>query len=131
MSLDETIESGRLLAEVILIDDGTISRPTADSFDEETGVLTEGVPTLIYSGPCRIRMPTAIETNVIFGETLVTKMRFVALFRWDIPHVQIGDEVHIATSDDPHIETRTFRVEVVPSLSVITHRKFGVEVAEE
>ncbi len=131
MTIQATIESGRRLAGVILIDQGTISRGGgAPVFDPVTGDLTPAATTVVYAGPCRIRMPAAVETNVIFGDTDVTRIRFVGLFPWDIAEVEIGDIAAVTESGDPYITSRRFRVVAVPSLSVLTHRKIGLEVVE-
>lgn len=131
MTLQATIESGRRMAASMLIDTGTITRSvSAPTFDPITGELTTVSGDLVYDGPCRMRMPSAVEQTVIFGEQLVTLTRFIALFPWDIPEVKVGDIVVITESDDPHITNRSFRVLTVPSLSVLTHRKIGCEVVE-
>lgn len=131
MTLQATIQSGRRMAAAMLLDEGTITRPvSAPTFDPLTGELTTSTGDVVYEGPCRIRMPFAIEQTVIFGEELATRTRFIALFPWDIPAVAIGDIVHVTESDDPHISSRSFRVVSVPSSTVLTHRKLGCEVVE-
>ncbi len=131
MSIQSTVESGRRMALSMLIDRGVITRGvSAPVFDPITGELSTPTGDVVYEGPCRIKTPSAVERNVIFGDTQVTKSRFIAMFRWDIPDVEIGNIVTVTESDDPHITTRSFRVVMVPSSSVLTHRKLGVEAVE-
>lgn len=112
-------------------DTGRITRGGgAVTFDPITGTMTPGVGTVVHEGPCRLRTPSAVERNVLFGETEVTTTRFIATFPHDIPNVEIGDIVTILASDDPHADERTYRVVIVPADSYLMYRALGVEATE-
>lgn len=130
MTLAATIASGRRMAAAMFIDTGTVTRAGVAVFDPNTGLMTPGSGTVIYDGPCRVRMPNAVETTVLFGERLTTQARFIGLFPWDVPNIELGDVVAVTESDDPYIGDRQFRVTFVASSSVLTHRRAALEVVE-
>jgi len=132
VSVAALLGAGRVLAAQLLVDTGTISRPTnaGGTLDPDTGIWTPVVAAVIYTGPCRVRMPDAQERSVLFGDAEVTRTRFTITFPYDIPEVSIDDVVIITVSADPHITSRRFRVTAVLSKSVLMNRTLGCEVVE-
>ncbi len=57
---------GRRAAESIMVDIGRISRPGAPTFNATTGAYTPST-SVFHEGPCRLRQPTAVEANELFG----------------------------------------------------------------
>ncbi len=114
-----------------MVDTGRISRPGGDPvFDPVTGLLTPAAGSVVHEGPCRLRMPTAVETNVLFGEQDVTKSRFVACFPAEVTGVEIGDVVTLIESDDADALNREFQVVSVPAMTFVVYRAFGCESVE-
>lgn len=132
MTATAAVGQGRAAAEALMVDTGRILRSTSGPvLNTETGDLVPAAATTVHTGPCRLRMPSAVETNALFGEREVTTTRFVACF----PHgmtagVLIGDIIEITESDDQHVAGRKFRVIVVPSSTFILYRGFGCEAVE-
>ena len=92
--------------------------------------LTPDAGTVVYSGPARLRTPSGVEREVLFGESQVTSTRFAVTIPHDSPQILIDDVVAITASDDPHIANRSFRVVLVPSASYLIYRELGVEADE-
>ena len=111
-----------------MADTATVSRPGASVFDPETGNMTSTSST-VWRGRCRLRQPTNVEREVMFGDRQVSIFRFVI----DVPHevaaVRSGDVVTLRTSD-PLAAVREFRVISVSSETFTLHRSLGCEVVE-
>lgn len=122
----------RSAAVSLLADFGRIDRPGAGgTIDPVTGVFTPAADSLVYEGPCRVRMQArSSEEADVFGDTSVTTTRVLISFPYDIPDVEIDDVVIITESDDPHIGGRSFRVVAVPSSTFLMYREVGAEVVE-
>lgn len=116
-----------------MTDTGMITRPGDGEaeLDPETGALTPPDPETVQDeGPCRVRMPTTIEMNRLFGEEDVSITRYVAVFPWDSSVAQIGDLVTITESDDPSLLGAPFRVVLIPRMTHLMYRAYGCEVVE-
>lgn len=131
MSVEALVRAGRELVAQLMPDTGRILRDGGSgSIDPVTGVYTEPAATVVHEGPCRVRMPSLQEREVVFGGTQVTEQSFVVTFPHDIPPARIDDNVKIVVSDDPQLLTRNFRVVAVPTLSYLMYRRLGLEAVE-
>ncbi len=111
-------------------DTALISRGGAPVFDPVTGQMTPGVGTMIYQGPCRLRLPAAVEAERLFGEQQVTVTRFVAAVPYDVFGVRVDDVVTMLETDDPDAADQTYKVVVVPAGTDLVLKQFGVEAVE-
>lgn len=129
MTAADALARGRRLAETLRPDVGTIRRRHRGdgTIDPATLVLTPPDPTVVYTGACRVRAPTLDDTTRVFGDVPVTETSFVSTWAWNIPDVQVGDDVTVVSVGDPHVHTRTFRVVAVGHRSYLINRKVGME----
>jgi hypothetical protein len=122
----------RQQAESLMVDNATIRRPgDAHVFDPITGALTPSAGTFVFTGPCRLRQPTAQEMQVMFGEQQVTMSRFVACFPLaSVIDARIGDLITFDESGDPDVLTRTFRITSVPLSTFSIYKGYACETVE-
>jgi hypothetical protein len=92
-----------------------------------TGVLTPPASTVVYSGPGRLRAPTATEMERIFADREVTVQRFVCKVPWDVTTVDRGHRVRVVSGTDPDIAGRSFRIVTVLGGSNHIDRTLGCE----
>lgn len=125
--------AGRSLAAQLQGDTGSITRPGAapGTIAPVTGVFTPSPATVVYSGPCRVRKPTtALEHEIVFGDTNVTVSRYVVSLPYDAPLIAIDDVFKLTVTADAEILNVPMRVAVVVGKSVLMYRQIGVEVIE-
>ena len=121
----------RAEAESLMVDTATITRPGgAPTFDPNTGQLTPAAGTVVYSGRCRLRQPTASECEVLFGEAQVSRTTFIVCVPYTTTGVQIGDVVIVTISDDPDVISRQCRITSVPLSTFTFYKGFPAEVVE-
>ena len=120
----------RSSAESLMVDTVTVTRPGADTFNPATGLLTAAAGTTIYEGPGRLRLPTAQESDVMFGEEQLTRYRFVACLPHDTTGVQIGDVLTITKSGDPDVVQRSYTITAVHLSTFTMYKAYGCEVLE-
>lgn len=117
----------RAAAESTMASYAVVSRLGTPVLNPNTG--TETTPRhQVLESECRLRQPTAVESNVLFGEEDVTKLRFIVDFPYDVEGVEVGHEVEFEESSDPEALDRTFKV---VALSIRDHnvtRSFGCEL---
>ena len=58
----------RAQAESLMVDSCTITAPAASTWDEDAGAHVPGVPTVVYSGPCRVQIPQSVPGAPVAGE---------------------------------------------------------------
>ena len=118
----------RLQAESLMVDTATVSRPGEPTFNPETGLMDSG-SSLVWRGRCRLRQPTGVEREVLFGDQQVAIFRFVV----DVPHgvtaPRAGDVVTLR-SNDPMASLREFKIVSVSSETHTVCRSLGCEVVE-
>lgn len=115
-----------------LPDVGTVTRDAAGgTLDPITGEWTPASPTTVYNGPCRLRPPDAEDIEVLFGDTQVTKQRFVGTFPHNAAAFKVGDVLTVTASSDPHIAHRTFRVTGHSAGSWHLGRRVAFETVED
>ena len=108
----------------------TRSSPTG-SLNTSTAVWTPTAATTIYVGSCRVRPPDAEDLEVLFGDTEITKQRFVVTFPYDCPALHVDDVVTVTDSSDGLIVNRPFRVTGHASGSWQIDRRAALEAVEE
>lgn len=104
---------------------------TTGTLDPETGVWTPDPPTVLYTGACRLRAPTAEEYEKVFGEQQVTETRYILTVPATVPQIPIGARCAVTSGSDPHIGQVPFRVTRVPAGSWLIDRRLGVEHVDE
>lgn len=125
------LAAGRLAHQQLMVDSCTISRAGAPTLNRSTSVLTPGTPTVLYSGPCRLK-PQRVPRNEQAGERLTVVARYeVALpfasLATDDLHV--GDKVTITASGDTRLVGQVFQVMAVDFGSTATAWRITVEAA--
>jgi hypothetical protein len=128
---------GRHRAESLMVDEVTITASGAPTLNPVTGDLEPGAGTVIYGpsiaprrGMARLRMPSNVEVNRLFGEEDVTKTRYILSVPHDVTGVRVDAIVHVTESDDAEAMAREFKVVAVPSETYVIDRKFGLEAVE-
>jgi hypothetical protein len=121
---------GRHRAESLMIDEVTITASGAPTLNPVTGDLEPGAGTVVYTGKARLRMPSNVEVNRLFGEEDVTKTRYMLSVPHDTTGVRVDAVVHVTESDDAEAMAREFKVVAVPSETYVIDRKFGLEAVE-
>ncbi len=126
------MQDGRQLAVLLLLDEGTLTRPgtTSGTIDPVTGDYTPSAGTVVYSGPCRVRKPGLEALQLVFGDISTTVARYLVNLPHDAPLMQVGDVFTLTSSDDPEILGVGMRVVSVVGKSVLMYRQLGIEVIE-
>jgi hypothetical protein len=122
---------GQRLAEVLMTDTCTVTRPSGEQvFDEDTGEYTQGTTTL-YTGKCRVRpMPNSSDRQVEAGDAAVEIWPFTVSLPMTATGIKASDKVTITASDDPGLVDRVLVVRSVAFGSQITARRLGCDVQE-
>lgn len=133
MSVEDLIGAGRTMVADTLIDTGVVRRAGVGPaiLDELTGVLSPAAPTVIYNGPCRIKRPTQVEREYVFGDINTAVMRLIV----NLPHtaaaIRVGDTFEATSSRDSQLVGRPLRVAAVITTSTLMFRQLGVEAVED
>jgi hypothetical protein len=128
-TLAGTVESGRILAESLMVDEARITRLGEMVLDKSTGRLTPS-STLVYEGKCRVRVPGLVAERAIFGETVATRSRYVVSLPRDAPRVRIGDVIDITETNDAVLAELKLRVSSINASTYVMKRSVGAEVVE-
>ncbi len=129
MSVLTAVERGRRAAANLMIDVATVTRPGgAPVFDLNTGLLTPAAGTVIHEGPCRLRQPSATESDTLFGEQQVTLSRFIAVFPHDVAGIEIDDVITLTESADVDMIGVEFKVMMVPLSTFVIYKGYPCEV---
>ena len=109
MSMIDAVFAGRSAAEALMLDACTVHRP-GEPFTDDDGNVTQ-IPTLLYTGPCKIQQTLAQSSNPEAGGHQYT----VQDTRWDAPVAagvfEVDDVVTIVGAVlDPQLVGRVFRV---------------------
>ena len=122
--LSAALTRGRALAERLMVDSCSISRPGA-TVDELTGVPTW---TPVYAGKCQLSTYEPQESNREVSSALVTTQRYVLKLPVESYAPQIGDVATItAATYDANLVTRKFRVVALLHKTAATAYRLGVE----
>lgn len=126
MSLNTALTAGRAAAEARMTDACTSRRKTGVTYDDATGNTTP-TWTAVYSGPCRMKQPSAQASTGNAGEAAVLLQQLEVHLPMSAPLHRPGDEITITASDsDPTSAGRVFIVRAVPAHSQATARRYGV-----
>lgn len=122
--LSAALTRGRALAERMMVDTCSISRPGA-TVDELTGVPTW---TPVYTGKCQVSAYEPQESNREVSSALVTTQRYVLKLPVESYAPQIGDVATItAATYDANLVTRKFRVVALLHKTAATAYRLGAE----
>lgn len=127
MTARATAVAGRHFAEQQMVDECTITRDGAAVLNTTTGLLETEDALEVYDGPCRLRTPTAQESETLFGEESVTMSRYVI----DLPHtvrgVRIDDVVTMTESEDSDVEALRLRVVAATAETIYVMKSYACE----
>jgi len=129
MSREEALTNGRAAAEEGMRDACVITRTTATSTDETTGVQHK-VTTTVYSGQCRVQQHVpggARPTRA--GERYQAQLPLELQLPIAAVGIKTRDDVLITASLDPDLAGRRFKVRELAHKSEATSRRIGVEEA--
>lgn len=129
MTVQRTLERGRLAARRLMVDTCTVTRPGAfGAPDESTGIPTR-TTTSVYSGACRVKPEQPGEQSA--GEREVVTRRFVVSLPADTDGVAVGDVVTVTASVyDAGLVGASLVVVGVPVGSHLTARRLLAEWIE-
>lgn len=128
------VQLGREAADARMVDACTVTRDSsgAGTINEANGQLTPDPPTVLYTGPCEIQMPQAVEQAVVAGDAeaivqaVVVKLPVTA----ETGLIRVNDRVHIdACTFDPSLPGKEYRVRALHGKSFATARRLRCEEA--
>lgn len=91
----------RAHAESMMVDDCTITRAStgAPVVDNNNGTVTPAAPATIYSGPCRVQVPDAVEKAAeAGGDALSVQAAIISLPVAGSEAVAVGDVVTVTSA---------------------------------
>jgi hypothetical protein len=110
MSRASVLARGRAAAEAGMVDACTIRRRAAGgATDPDTGYPTQ-TWTDLYAGKCRVQQAQAQAGREDVGEDRLLLLRLEVQLPMTVTGLQVGDEITIATSQDPDLPGRVFLV---------------------
>ena len=120
---------GRRIAQRLMQDTCTISRPgTTRTFNPATNSYST-TPTVVYSGRCRVKPQPTTDTVSNVGEQAISRWPYtVSVPTAALP--QLDDQVLITASDDPALANLKLRVRTVVKGTNVTARRLGCEEHE-
>ena len=125
MSIAAVVDQGRRLAESLMIDTGTITRPTGgQTWDDETQQSVPAAPATVYTGKCRVRVRPVGDRVVESGGQSVTLASYLLTIPVDATDVQVGDEFTASVSNDPLVVGRRLILKSVDAATASTARRF-------
>jgi hypothetical protein len=127
MSRPALIAAAKARTEAVQFTDACTSRREGTpTYDDITGVTTPAW-TALYSGPCRMRQPSAQAGASTVGEADVLLQSPQIHLPMSAALLRPGDEITItASATDPVSIGRVFRVRSVPTHANATARRYGV-----
>lgn len=131
IDIQPLLAAGRAAHNQLLVDTCTITRAGAATLNRATSVLTPGAPTVLYSGPCRLK-PQRVPRNEEAGERLTVVARYELALPFAslaTDSLQVGDTVTITASGDTRLVDQVFAVMAVDFSSTATAWRISVEAA--
>lgn len=112
MSRAVVLARARTAAEAGMVDACTIRRPTGETTDDASGVVTKTyLNPNPYSGKCRVQQSLAQAAQADSGEEHLLLLRLEVQLPMSVTGLQVGDELTIDTSvRDPDLPGRVFLV---------------------
>lgn len=130
MSLGDDVREAlydlRAQALTLMADVGRIERAGAPVLDLTTGV-SAGTRTTVHEGQCRLKMPTAAESERVFGDEQFTATRFLAIFPHDVYGVHIDDTLRLLSTADGDAAGFEYRILTIPAGTDLVVKAFGCE----
>jgi hypothetical protein len=129
MLAEDELAAMRATSRSAMPDRGTVVRidwPDAE-LDAETGQYDLGEPDVIYAGAMRLRRTDETTNPKTTGDGISSVMRFSCTVPHDAGPFVIGDVVQVASSADPYITDRSFRVVAAPPGSWQVDQRLVVE----
>lgn len=124
MSANTITLRGRSKAEELQVDTCTITRRSGSTTDPETGDITPTYTT-VYTGPCRLKLPTATARPLTVGEAQEFTQHPTLSLPALTTGVEIDDLVTITASAlMPALVGRKFHVRGKPSQTHMTAARF-------
>lgn len=112
-----------------MVDACTITRATTEALDRATSVRTQGAPTVLYAGACRVKAQR-VPRNEQAGERLTVVARYEVALPFDalaVDDLQVGDTVTVTASGDARLVGQHFAVLAVDFGSTTTAWRLSVE----
>ena len=131
IDIQPLLAAGRAAHNQLLVDTCTITRAGMPTLNRTTSVLTPGAPTVLYSGPCRLK-PQRVPRNEEAGERLTVVARYELALPFAslaTDSLQVGDTVTITASGDTRLVDEPFAVRAVDVSSTATAWRISVEAA--
>jgi hypothetical protein len=127
MSAASAMARGRALAESLMADTCTITRPTTVTTNPNTGQVIK-TTTTVYSGSCRIQQRTTTASEEHTGEQYTRMARFELQLPMSATGLNEADTVTItASAHDPDLAGRVFKVRDLAHGTHKTARRVGIE----
>lgn len=127
--LDSLLSAGRLAHQGIMVDSCEITRATAETLNRTTSVRTQGAPTVLYAGACRVKAQR-VPRNEQAGERLTVVARYEVALPFAalaVDDLQVGDTVTVTASGDARLVGQHFAVMAVDFGSTTTAWRLSVE----
>lgn len=126
MSANTITLRGRGAAEKLMVDACTIKRRSGSTVDPETGIITPTYST-IYTGKCRLKLPTATARPLVVGEAQEFTQHPTLSLPALTTGVEIDDLVTItASAVMPLLVGRKFHVRAKPGQTHQTAARFEI-----
>lgn len=131
IDIQPLLAAGRLAHQQLMVDSCTITRAGSPTLNRATSVLTPGVATTLYSGPCRLK-PQRMPRN----EEAQERLTVVAHYELALPFgalatddLNVGDTVTITASGDTRLVNEEFAVLAVDFSSTATAWRITLEAS--
>lgn len=122
----------RAQAGTLMRETATVTRSSGDyALDLDTGIATT-TDTVIYEGPCRVRVPTTADrTNLrVVGDEQLSASRVIIEVPHDTFGIRVDDVVTIPDAEDTDVAGRRYRVTAVPAGTDTVLKTLGCEIVE-
>lgn len=127
--LDALLAAGRAAHQTIMVDTCRITRATTETLNRATSVRTQGAPTELYAGACRVKAQR-VPRNEQAGERLTVVARYEVALPFGalaVDDLQVGDTVTVTASGDARLVGKDFAVMAVDFGSTTTAWRLSVE----
>lgn len=106
MTLSPFLARGRGRHQALMLDTVVITRAAPEIFDRTTQTYPAGVPTTVYTGPCRVVVWRGTEEQAAETEVNVARLRIDLPFTDTTPQVQRRDTATV-TSANPWLNGKS------------------------
>lgn len=127
------VARGRRAAESLMVDACTVTRASSGApvVDNNNGTVTPAAPRTIYSGPCRVQVPDAVEKiEEAGGDSLSVQAAIISLPIAGSESVAVGDVVTVTGATfDAELSGVTYVVRGLHRKTHATSRRLRCEEA--